>query len=284
MLVKGPGSPALCDRLEKRLDGNVVDVEHKIFPDGERYIRLKGDVKGQDCVLVNTTYPTEHILDLFFLQDAILEAGASSLSVVVPYFAYARQDQLFKGGESISSRALAKRIEFQAGSFFSVDLHSKRILDYFTIPATNLSAMALLADHAELYGPDLLLSPDEGGVERIKQAASEVDVPWDYLVKKRIDGNTVKIEPKSMDVEGKTVVILDDIISTGGTMYKAAQQLLEHGAEEVHIGCTHGIFVGDAYERLESVCDSIFCTDTVETKGNEVTIAPLILEALYGLE
>ncbi len=284
MLVKGPGSPALCARLAERLDGEVIEVEHKIFPDGERYVRLKGDVSGEDCVLVNTTYPSENILDLFLLQDAIFQGGARSLSVVVPYFSYARQDQCFRRGEPISARSIAKRIEIQADSFYSVDLHSSKITDYFTIPAGNLSAMGWLADHAELHDPDLFLSPDEGGIQRIKEAAEEVKVEWDHLVKERIDGETVKIEPKGMNVEGKTVVILDDIISTGGTMLEASKQLLAQGAEEVHVGCTHGIFVGDAFQRLSEVCDSIFCTDTIEGKGNEVTVAPLILKSVFGLE
>ncbi len=284
MLVKGPGSPALCDRLEKSLDGNAVDVEHKIFPDGERYVHLKGDVSGEDCVLVHTTHPSENLLDLFFLQDAVFQGGASSLNIVVPYFSYGRQDQCFSDGEAISSRAIARRIEIEANSFYSIDLHSSKITDFFSIPATNLSAMSWLADHAELYDPDLFLSPDEGGIQRIKKAAEEVEIEWDYLVKERIDGETVKIEPKGIEVEGKTVVILDDIISTGGTMFEAAKQLAEQGADEVHVGCTHGIFVGDAFQRLKGVCDSIFCTDTIEGKGNEVTVAPLILESVFGIE
>ncbi len=284
MLVKGPGSPALCERLAERLDADVVDVEHNIFPDGEHYVRLLDDVHGEDCVLVQATYPDENLLELFLIQDAIFENGANSLALVVPYYSYARQDKRFMTGEPVSARAISRLIEVGCDSFFSIDLHSENVLDFFNIPSTNLSAMPLLVDHACLFDPDILLSPDEGGKERVMQAAEGTEIDWDYLVKKRIDGETVIIEPKGMKAEGKTVVILDDIISTGGTMVEAARQLFEQGAEEVHAGCTHGLFVGDSLKCLEALCDSVFCADTVECERSEVTVAPLILHELYGIE
>ncbi len=284
MLVKGPGSPILCDRLAERLDTDVVDVDRKIFPDGEHYVRLLGDVDDEDCVLVQANYPDDNLLELFLIQDAIFENGASSLVVVVPYFSYGRQDKRFRAGEPVSARAISRLIEARSDSFFSIDLHSKKALDFFTIPAANLSAMPLLADHARSYDPDILLSPDEGGKERVKLAAKDTGIEWDYLIKERLDGETVKMEPKGMRVEGKTVVILDDIISTGGTMVEAARQLFEQGVEEVHAGCTHGLFVGDSLKRLEDLCDSVFCTDTVECESSEVTVAPLILCEIYGIE
>ncbi len=281
MLVKGPGSPALCDRLAERLDVHMVGVEQKIFPDGEHYVRLTGDVKGEDCVLVQSTYPNENLLELFLIQDAIFENGASSLTVMAPYFSYARQDKLFREGEAVSARVFARLIETHARSFLSIDLHTERVLDFFSIPTVNLSAMPLLADHSCMYEPDILLSPDEGGKDRVRLAAGEAGIGWDYLVKKRIDGETVRMEPKGMKVEGKTVVILDDIISTGGTMIQAARQLFEQGAEEVHAGCTHGLFVGDTLQRLSRECDTVFCTDTVECEISKVTVAPLISRELF---
>lgn len=280
MIIEGPASTRLSERVASKIEEEIVSVESKVFPDGEIYIRLDGDVKGQDCCLIQTTYPNENLLSLFFIQDALIRSGARSIATIVPYYSYSRQDQIFEKGEALSSEVIAKIIEFNSDKFYSVDLHSSTILNYFDITAYNLSAMMELADHSQIYDPDLLLSPDEGGIDRIKLAAEEVDLRWDYLEKHRLDGESVEIKPKNMDVEGKTVVILDDIISTGGTMGEAARQLYEQGADEVHAGCTHGLFIGDSLKRLESVCESVFCTDTIESPSSEVTVAPLIAEAI----
>ncbi|MGM0404876.1 MAG: ribose-phosphate diphosphokinase [Thermoplasmatota archaeon] len=274
-LIKGPGSPKLSERLIERNDLDYVEVKSKIFPDEEIYVKLSKSVKDEDCYLVQTTYPNRRLLELFFIQDALIGNGARSVNVIVPYFSYARQDQMFKEGESISSRAIAERIQLQADSFYSVDLHSEKIINFFKIDADNYSAMRLLGVHSELYEPDLLISPDEGGIDRVKMAADETNTEWDYLEKKRLDGETVEIKPKNIKAEGKKVVILDDIISTGGTMREAARQLLEQGADQVHAGCTHGLFVDDAFDKLDEICDSVFCTDTIESNGCEVTVAPL---------
>ncbi len=278
MLIKGPGSRGLCKRLD---DLENIEVEAKVFPDGEIYVRLEGDVSGEDCVLIQSTYPNKHLIEMLFILDALNENGASSITAVVPYYSYSRQDKAFKEGGCVSSRAIAKTISLYADTFFSVDLHSKGILEFFDIPAENLSAMGLLAEHSLLHEPDLFLSPDEGGKERVKLAAESVGVPWDYLEKHRIDGSTVEIKPKNVDVEGKKVVILDDIISTGGTMMEAANQLFDRGAEEVHAGCTHGLFIGGSNKRLEQHFDSVFCTDTLECKNSEVTIAPLLKKTIF---
>jgi len=277
-LIKGPGSPKLSERLIERNDLDYVEVTSKIFPDGEIYVKLSESVNNEDCYLVQTTYPNRRLIELFFIQDALIGNGAKSVNVIIPYYSYARQDQKFELGEGISSRAIAKRLQIQTESFYSVDLHSEKIIDFFDIEAENYTAMRLLGVHSELYEPDLLISPDEGGKDRVKMAADEIGIGWDYLEKKRLDGETVEIRPKNIKAEGKKVIILDDIISTGGTMREAAKQLLEQGADQVHAGCTHGLFVDDAFGKLDDICDSVFCTDTIENIGCEVTIAPLFDE------
>ncbi|MEF8836024.1 MAG: ribose-phosphate diphosphokinase, partial [Candidatus Thermoplasmatota archaeon] len=243
----------------------TVEVQTKVFPDGERYVKVEGDIKGKDCTLVQTTYPNEHLLELFMIQNALNEHGAETIRVIVPYYSYGRQDEIFEKGEAISAKAFAERISIEADEFYSLDLHSEKIIDFFDIPADNLSAMGRLAEYSvEKKNPDLLIAPDEGAKDMVKKAATNVGLKWDYLEKTRIDANTVEIKPKNIDVEDKSVVILDDIIATGGTMTEAARQLKESGAEEVHAGCTHGLFAGDAEEKLGSACDSFFCTDTIE--------------------
>jgi len=281
MLVKGPASPLLCNKLANKTDVETVEVKTKVFPDGERYVKIEGDIEGKNCTVVQTTYPSQHLLELFMIQNALRENGASSIRVVVPYYSYGRQDKVFEKGEAVSAKAFAKRIELEADEFYSIDLHSEKIVDFFDIPAKNLSAMTRLAEHSiEEKEPDILIAPDEGAKDIVKKAAVSVGLDWDYLEKTRIDANTVEIKPKSIDVQGKSVVILDDIISTGGTMTEAARQLKESGAQKVHAGCTHGLFAGDAKEKLGSVCDSVFCTDTIEQKKSEVSVAPLLTELI----
>ncbi|MFP4609317.1 MAG: ribose-phosphate diphosphokinase, partial [Candidatus Aenigmatarchaeota archaeon] len=197
MLIKGPASTDLCDKIAERTGVDTVGVKTKIFPDGEVYVKLQEDVEGERCTLVQTTYPNQHLLELYMIQDALRENGAETIEVVVPYYSYARQDQLFEKGEPISARAFAKMIELDADRFYSIDLHSEKIVDFFDIEAKNLSAMPLLARHSKTKDPDFLISPDEGGIERVKKAAQEIDLGWDYLEKKRIDAKTVNIEPKS---------------------------------------------------------------------------------------
>ncbi len=281
MLVKGPASPLLCKRLENKIDVETTEVKTKVFPDGEIYVKLEGDVQDRDCTLVQTTYPNRHLLELFMIQNALKENGAASIKVIVPYYAYGRQDTIFDNGEAISAKAFAKRIGVEADEFCSVDLHSEEIVDFFDIPAQNVSAMTKLAEHSmEVKDPDLLIAPDEGAKDVVKEAALSVGLEWDYLEKTRIDANTVEIKPKNIDVEGKSAVILDDIIATGGTMTEAAEQLKGSGAEEVHAGCTHGLFVDDAEHRLDSACDTVFCTDTIEQEKSEVSVATLLVDEI----
>ncbi len=279
MLVKGPASPSLCDKITDLVDVKTTEVQTKVFPDREIYVKIEEDVEDEDCTIVQTSHPNQHLLELFMIQNALKENGARSIKVIVPYYSYGRQDQIFEKGEAVSAKGFARRIAIEADEFYSVDLHSEEIVDFFDIPAENLSAMSSLAEHSvEEKNPDLLIAPDIGAKDMVKKAAIEVGLECDHLEKTRIDANTVEIKPKNIDVQDKSVVILDDIISTGGTMTEAAKQLKASGAEEVHAGCTHGLFAGDAEEKLGSVCDSVFCTDTIEQKKSEVSVAPILAD------
>ncbi len=281
MLVKGPASPLLCKKLANQTDVETVEVQTQVFPDGERYVKIEEDIEGEKCTLVQTTYPNQNLLELFMIQNALKENGADFIKVVVPYYSYGRQDKIFEKGEAVSAKAFAKRIDIEADEFYSVDLHSQEIVDFFDITAENISAMTKLAEYSMgEKNPDLLIAPDEGAKDIVKDAALSVGLGWDYLEKTRIDANTVEIKPKNIDVEGKSVVILDDIIATGGTMTEAARQLKESGAKEVHAGCTHGLFAGDAKDKLGAVCDSFFCTDTIEQERSEVSVAPLLADLI----
>lgn len=279
-VVGGSASQLLAKGLAKCLRAKFARVDIKRFPDDECYVRIDEDLDDEEVFLVQTTWPDRNIVELFLLQDAIREFEVSSLTTVVPYFGYARQDKQFKPGEPISARALARLIQLNTDEFITVDVHAPSVIDWFDdISAKNVPAYPEIGRHLKGKGIELILSPDEGRAENAERVAEVVGCEADFLVKERIDGTTVKMTPKRLDVKGRKVAIVDDIISTGGTIIKAAEQLKDQGAAQILAVCTHGVFAGDAIARLEAVCDEICATDTIENPKTCISVAPQIAKA-----
>jgi len=273
-VVGGSASKLLSKELAKSLKAKLATVEIKRFPDDECYVRIEEDLDGEDVFLVQTTWPDRNIIELFILQDAIMEFDIGSLTTVVPYYGYARQDKQFKRGEPISARALAKLIQLNTDEFITVDVHTPTVIDWFDdVSAKNVPGYPAIGRHLKSKGVQLVLSPDEGRAENAKRVADVVGCDADFLVKERLDGETVQITPKTLAVKGRKVAIVDDIISTGGTIAKAAEQLKEQGAAKIYAMCTHGVFAGDALTRLKAVCDEICSTDTIENPTTCVSVA-----------
>jgi len=273
-VVGGSASQQLSKELAKCLKGRLAKVEMKRFPDDECYVRIDEDLDGEDVFLVQTTWPDKNIIELFLLQDAIKEFDVSSLTTVVPYFGYARQDKQFKSGEPISARALAKLIQLKTDEFMTVDVHAPTVIDWFEdVSAKNVPGYPAVGRFLKGKGIQLVLSPDEGRADNAKRVADVVGCEADFLVKERLDGETVHITPKNLAVKGKKVAIVDDIISTGGTIAKAAESLKEQGASRILAVCTHGVFAGEALKRLGAVCDEICSTDTIENPTTCISVA-----------
>lgn len=276
-VIGGSASPSLSRELAKSLKAKLAKVEIRRFPDDECYVRIDEELADEDVILVQTSWPDKNIVELLLLQDAIKEFEVSSLTTVVPYFGYARQDKQFKPGEPISARALARMIQMNTDEFITVDVHAPSVIDWFEdIPAKNAAAYPQIGKHLKGMGIDLVLSPDEGRAENAKRVADVVNCEADYLVKERLDGETVKMIPKRLDVKGKKVAIVDDIISTGGTIVKAAEQLKKQDAAKIYAVCTHGVFASNAIPKLEAVCDQVCTTDTIESPKTCITVAPEI--------
>lgn len=276
-VVGGSASQSLSKELAKSLKARLAKVEVRRFPDDECYVRIEDDLSDEDVFIVQTTWPDRNIIELFLLQDAVREFEVSSLTTVVPYFGYARQDKQFKPGEPISARAIARLIQANTDEFITVDVHAESVIDWFdSIPARNVSAYREVGRYLRGIGIELVLSPDEGRAENAKRVAEVAKCDSDYLVKERIDGETVTMAPKELDANGRKVAIVDDIISTGGTIVKAAEQLRVQGAAKIFAVCTHGVFAGNAIPRLEAVCDGICTTDTIENPKACITVAPEI--------
>jgi ribose-phosphate pyrophosphokinase len=278
-ILGGTSAGRIAANLARELHQPLLQATFKRFPDSEFYVRLLGSVAGEDVVIVQTAYPDEKIIELFLMQDAVRDAGAKKITVVVPYFGYSRQDKKFEEGEAISARAIAEHISVHADSVITVDPHKEHILRFFTVPAFSCSAVTSLARYLKEKRIDFVLAPDKGAKERAKEAAAFIDCEYDYLEKTRIDGTTTVVTPKNLDAHGRRVAIIDDIISTGGTMANSIRELKKQGAKEVAVACTHGLFIGQAKEKLLAAgCDEIISTDTIENEFSKVSVAHSIAE------
>jgi ribose-phosphate pyrophosphokinase len=278
-IVAGPSSQLLATRTASLLGVEVDLTDYKEFPDGEVFTRVTGEIKGHDIVIIQSTPTAADYIYLLELIDACDEA--KSLSVVIPYMGYARQDKRFHPGEPISARAIARTIS--ADRVFTVNIHDPSVLPYFPCPATDLNASGVIGNYVvnmSLYEP-VLLAPDDGALKIVKPAAEQYNLPYDYLEKTRISGDEVKIAPKNLDIKGRDVVLMDDIVSTGGTIAEAIKLLKVEGAREVHVACVHAVLVRNAVLRLNNGgMRSILSTDTLEKATSKVSVAPIIAEAV----
>lgn len=280
-IIGGTASKIVAENLSKKMRVPLASIQFKRFPDNELYIRILDDISGEDIIVVQTSYPDSCIVELFLLQNAIKEAGAQKVTAVIPYFGYGRQDKKFEDGEPISAQALARLISINADQIITVDPHKSHILNFFTVPAASCSAVPELAKFLKKKTVDLILAPDKGAIERARQASEIIGCNYDYLEKTRISSTKVSVKTKKIAAKNKTIAIIDDIISTGGTMATATCELKKQGAHRIYITCTHGLFVKDSVEKLCSAgCDEIIATDTILSKYSKVSTASCISKLL----
>jgi ribose-phosphate pyrophosphokinase len=283
IVVAGDGSAKLAAEIARRMNASVVNVELKTFPDGEDYVRLLGNVKGQDVVVVQTAFPQQRYWRLLLTLDACREAGAAKLRAVVPYLAYARQDRIFQPGEALSARVVGQTLSLYCSQIVTVDVHKEEIRKFFPSTFTNVTADEPLALELQRLGVQVVLAPDAGARDRAERIAKRIQVQVDHLEKKRISSEVVEMTPKTLDVRGKSVAIVDDIISTGGTMAKALEQLKRNGAREVYAVGVHGLFLGEAVQKLTAAgAKQLIATDTVETPYTRVSVADPVVAALVA--
>ncbi len=290
LIIAGSASGNLAKALSEHMSVPLAETDIKRFPDGECYVRILGDLTDQEVVIVQSTYPDHNIIELLAIQAAVREFDVKRSTTVIPYYGYARQDKVFKEGETIVAKNLARHIEMCTDEVILLDIHAPSIKNHFEKPCASISCMEQIGLYLKEFSPDAILAPDKGAIERAWNVSLALGCGFDHLEKIRIDGETVEIKPKNMDVKGQFVVIVDDIIATGGTIIKATEQLKAHGAVKVWAACAHGLFTSNALPRLQENVDRIICTDTLESETSVVTCAPAIARVLkkgvenYGTE
>ncbi len=260
-----PLAEKVCDHLGIPL-GNA---EVKTFSDGEISVEINENVRGKDVFIVQPTCPpvNDNLMELLIMIDAAKRASAGRITAVIPYYGYARQDRKVAPRQPISAKLVANLITVAGASrVLTMDLHAGQIQGFFDIPVDNLFARPVLLHYIKEHFKDdlVIVSPDAGGVERARAFAKRLDASLAIIDKRRERANVAEVMNIIGDVKGKTAVIVDDIVDTGGTLTKAASALLDKGASAVYAFCTHPVLSGNAVQRIvESPLKELIVTDTI---------------------
>jgi ribose-phosphate pyrophosphokinase len=296
MLMTGSANRPVAEATAARLGTQVAVCELQRFPDGELHVELRESVRGGDVYLVQPTGPPvdEHLMELLMLADASRRAGAARVTAVMPYFGYARHDRRAHGREPVGARLVADLIR-TAGveRVVAIDLHSAALEGFFSMPLEHLSAVPALAEAARaLAGRDaVIVAPDLGAVKLADWYADLLGLPVAIVHKARISGDQVRVRWITGDVRDRQPIIVDDMISTGGTIEAAAAALLAAGsAPEIAVVATHALLVGSAEERLvRAGVRRLIATDSVSSAAETrlpretVSVAWLLADAISRL-
>ncbi|MGC9529684.1 MAG: ribose-phosphate diphosphokinase [Candidatus Bipolaricaulaceae bacterium] len=306
-LVSGSANPGLAERVGEILGVALCEAREGArtpdrFPDGEVRVQIQQTVRGKEIFILQPTAPpvNEHLMELLLVIDALKRASAQMVCAVIPYFGYARQDRKKKGRVPISARLVANLLE-TAGvdRVLTMELHAGQIQGFFNVPVDHLRTDKLLADEIRARHPEWLddlvvVSPDLGGVWRARRVAREVHRPLAIVEKHRANSGDEDPEVYHVigDVDGRNVLLVDDILATGKTLVRAAERLLQAGARRVYAACSHGLFTGDALDYLEDSClQKVLVTDTIahdervirHARVEVVTVAQLLADAIQRI-
>lgn len=284
LIIGGSASQKLAANIAREMGESLCPMETHKFPDGERYIRINGEVEDGIVVVQSTGYPhDENLVELFLILKTLKNMEIEKIKVVIPYFGYGRQEKAFNKGEAVSAEVVSQLIEFSGASeVYCINLHEDGICDLFQVPAFNLSAIPVIADYLKDKLDDpLIIAPDSGALGFAEEIANIIGCEYDYLEKKRISPEIVETKPKNLDLEGREAVIIDDIISTGGTIINASQILKEHGSSRIMVSCVHPVLVEDSLLKIFAAgAEQVIATDTLKSEVSCVSVAGLVAGAL----
>jgi ribose-phosphate pyrophosphokinase len=291
-LISGTAHPKLSKQVSEILNIPLTDTLISRFSDGELRIQINESIREKRAFIIQGLHApaNEHIMELLLLIDAVKRASAKEINVVIPYYAYARQDRKDQPRVPISAKLLANLIQTAgADRVITVDLHAEQIQGFFDIPLEHISALPIFADYLKNLNLENLtiVSPDVGGAKRADKLAKKLGANLAIIYKMRPRPNAVEVFDVIGDVKDKHCVIVDDIVDTAGTLVAAAEMLLEKGAKSVRACITHGVLSGPAVERINnSALTELVITDTIPTEDKQIKvkkilpIAPIISEVI----
>jgi ribose-phosphate pyrophosphokinase len=295
VLIAGSGNQKLAEDIAEDLGLVLWPAEIERFPDGEAHVMVEATIRDRDVYLIQPTCPPvdENLIELLFLADACARSGAARLTAVIPYFGYARQDRRAQGRESIGARVVSDLIsDVDIDRVVGLDLHSPSIEGFLSVPLEHLSAVPILAAELQesLPGDAVIVAPDLGAAKLAERYGAILEAPVALVQKTRVGPTQVSATRVIGDVAGRTPVIIDDMISTGGTIEAAAHVLIKEGArDEIRVAATHGLFVGECASRFAALpIKRLIVTDSVPVSEampavERVSVVPLMAEAILRI-
>ncbi|NWH12408.1 ribose-phosphate pyrophosphokinase [Acholeplasma laidlawii] len=280
----------LAEKIAKSAGIPLSNVEVIRFADGEITVNIEESVRGNHVFVIQPTSEpaNDHLMEVLVLTDALKRASAASITIIMPYFGYSRQDRKVKSRQPITAKLVANLLTVAGvDRVVSIDLHAAQIQGFFDIPIDNFPAAPTLASYFRRKKLEnvVVVSPDHGGVTRARVFASFFNAPLAIIDKRRPEPNKAEVMNIIGDVKGATCIMIDDIIDTGGTLMAGANALKEAGAKEVYAAATHGVLTSNATERLQnSVINEIVITDTIylDPAKNQPKLKQLSIGALLG--
>ncbi len=290
-IFSGSSNVALAEKIANKLDKPLGEVELKRFSDGEIWVKYMENIRGSEVFIIQSTNPpSDNLLELLIMLDAAKRASARRITAVIPYFGYSRQDRKDQPRVSITAKLIANLITVAgADRIMTMDLHAAQIQGFFDIPFDHLYGSTIFVNlFSELRDNLVVVSPDVGGIKWARSYAKRLHANLVVVDKRRPKQNTAEVVNIIGDVEGKDVLLVDDLIDTGGTFVSAINALKEKGAQNIYGAATHPLFSGPALERIKnSQINKIFVSDTIslrEDKKNEkisvVTVSEIFAEAI----
>lgn len=289
-IFAGSSNPDLAKAISQKSKIPLGKIELGKFSDGEIDVWVQDNVNNSNVfILQSNSYPVnDNIIELSLIADAVRRSGAHQITAIIPYFGYSRKEKQTRPGEPISAKVVADLIiSTGINKVICLDLHADAIVGFFDVPVIYLSGLEVLAQRLkkEKYVSPVVISPDVGGVRRARNFASLLNVPLAVMEKHRFSEVRDKMEVLSMsgEVSGDTAIIIDDVISTGGTIIESAKALREKGVKKIIVCATHGVFASDAVSRLEnSIVDKVFVTDSIAQNQKSKKIEVVTVSGLFA--
>lgn len=286
LVVGCPSSEGIAKNIARKKGWKFARLEVKTFPDGETNLRFPVDVKGKELYLVHSLYnPNDKLMEVFFAAYTARELGAKSVNLIAPYLCYMRQDKRFRPYEAISSRCMAKIMNRCLDSIIAIDPHLHRyksLKDIFTIKAKSITADDIIAEFVKkkIKNP-IIIGPDMESYQWARTVAKKIGCDALVLKKKRYTSEHVAIKiGEKLDLNGRSIVLIDDIISTGHTMAEVVKDVKRMGAKKIYCICVHAVFVGNAYEMLKRSGAKVISCNTIPHKTNKIDVSGIISEAI----